>query len=186
MSAQSITDVFKEAAGMSMGWAIVMIVVGFLAILMPFATGIGVSIVVGWIIVFSGITHLAYAFSAQGAGAFLWRMLVGIVYVIGGVYLAFHPGLALESLTLMVAAIFLTEGVLAIVVFFQFRGLPGSGWILLDGIMTLILAYLIWQPWPTSSIWAIGTLLGINLLVSGFTRLMYSAAAHKELKAMAR
>ena len=185
MNGQSTSGVFKEAAGMSIGWSIVMIVLGFVAVLMPFATGIGVSIFVGWIMVFSGFAYLAYAFAAQGAGSFLWRMLVGIVYVVGGGYLAFHPGIALESLTLLVAAIFFIEGVTEMVVFFQFRSLPGSGWILFDGIVTLVLAYLVWRPWPSSSSWAIGTLLGINLIVSGFTRLVYSVEARKALKAIA-
>ena len=185
MNGQSTSGVFKEAAGMSIGWSIVMIVLGFVAVLMPFATGIGVSIFVGWIMVFSGFAYMAYAFAAQGAGSFLWRMIVGIVYVVGGGYLAFHPGIALESLTLLVAAIFFIEGVTEMVVFFQFRSLPGSGWILFDGIVTLILAYLIWRPWPSSSAWAIGTLLGANLIVSGFTRLMYSVEARKTLKAVA-
>jgi uncharacterized membrane protein HdeD (DUF308 family) len=185
MNGQSTTGVLKQAAGMSIGWAIVMIVLGFLAILMPFATGIGVAIFVGWIMVFGGIAYVAYAFAAKSAGAFLWRMLVGIVYVGGGGYLAFHPGIALESLTLVMAAIFLIEGILEIVVYFQFRSLSGSGWILFDGLITLVLAYLIWRPWPSSSAWAIGTLLGINLIVSGTTRLMYSVAARKTLKAIA-
>src|SRR4029077_19192540 len=93
MTTQSFTDTIKEATGMSIGMAVVMIVLGFLAVVLPFATGIGISILVGWIIVFSGFAYLAYAFAAQGAGAFLWRTLVGIAYVIGGVYLAFHPGI---------------------------------------------------------------------------------------------
>jgi len=185
MNGQSVAGVFKEVTRMSIGWAVVMIVLGFLAVLLPLATGIGISILVGWIIVFSGFAYLAYAFAAKGAGAFLWRMLVGIVYVVGGAYLAFHPGLALESLTLVVAAIFLVESVVEIVVFFQFRALPGSGWILFDGIVTLLLAYLIWRPWPSSSVWAIGTLVGVNLIVSGVTRLMYSVGARKTLKAIA-
>ncbi len=185
MTGQSTTDVFKEATGMSIGLALVMIVLGVLAVFLPFATGIGISILVGWIIVFSGFAYVAYAFSAQGAGAFLWRLLIGIAYVLGGLYLAFHPGLALESLTLVVAVIFVVESVLQIVVFFQFRSLSGSGWILFDGIVTLLLAYVIWRPWPSSSVWAVGTLVGINLIVSGFTRLMYSVTARKTLKAIA-
>jgi len=185
MSGQSTTDVLKEATGMSIGMASVMIVLGFLAVFLPFTTGIGISILVGWIVVFSGFAYMAYAFGAQGAGAFIWRMLIGIFYVIGGLYLAFHPGLALESLTLVVAAVFLLEGLLQIAVFFQFRALSGSGWILFDGIVTLLLAYLIWRPWPVSSAWAIGTLVGVNLIVSGFTRLMYSVAVRKTVKAIA-
>ena len=170
---------------MSIGWSVAMIVLGFLAILMPFTTGIGISIFVGWIMVFSGFAYVAFAFTAQGAGAVLWRLLVGIAYVAGGGYLAFHPGIALESLTLVVAAIFFAEGIIETAVFFQFRSLPGSGWILFDGLLTLVLAYLIYRPWPSSSSWAIGTLLGINLIVSGVTRLMYSVTARKTIKAIA-
>src|ERR1700733_15189479 len=154
MTTQRIMDTIKEATGMSIGMGAVMIALGFLAVLLPFATGIGISILVGWVIPFRGFAYLAYAFAAQGGGAFLWRTLIGVVYVIGGVYLAFHPGLALESLTLVVAAIFFAEGVLDIVVFFQFRSLSGSGWLLFDGVVTLLLAYLIWRPWPFSSTWA--------------------------------
>jgi uncharacterized membrane protein HdeD (DUF308 family) len=111
-------------------------------------------------------------------------LLIGAIYILGGLYLAFNPGLALESLTLAMALMFFFEGVLETVVFFQFRSLPGSGWALLDGLVTLFLAYLIWRPWPGSSIWAIGTFLGINLITSGFTRLMYSVAARRALSAI--
>lgn len=185
MKGQSTTDVLKNVTGMSLGWAVLMIVLGFLALALPLAMGIGVSILVGWIIVFGGFTYLAYAFSAKGAGAFIWRILIGIVYVVGGLYLVFHPGLALESLTLVLAAILIAEGVLQMIVFFQFRSLPGSRWVLFDSIVTLILGFLIGYPWPYSSTWAIGTLVGVNLLVSGFTRLMYSVAARRVLKAIA-
>src|SRR5580704_10285110 len=132
MNEQSTTGVLKQVAEMSIGWAIVMVVLGFLAILMPFTTGIAVSIFVGWIMVFSGFAYVAYAFGAQDAGSLFWRLLVGIAYVAGGGYLAFHPGIALESLTLVVASIFFVEGIIETVVFFQFRSLPGSGWILFD------------------------------------------------------
>ena len=185
MSEQSITNVFKEATGMSIGWSLVMIVLGFLAVFLPYQTGIGISVLIGWIMVFGGFAYAAYAFAAGGAGAFLWRMLVGIFYVCGGGYLVFHPGLALESLTLLVASVFFAEGVLEVIAFFQFRALPGSGWIFFDAVVTVVLAYLIWRPWPSSSSWAIGTLVGINLIVSGFTRLMYSVSARNTLKAIA-
>src|SRR5208282_3332049 len=181
MSEQGITGILKQATGMSIGLAVVMIALGFVAIFMPYPTGMAISVLVGWIIVLGGLAYVAYAFAAQGAGAFLWRMLTGIFYVAGGGYLAFHPGLALESLTLVVAAIFFAEGVMEIVAFFQVRTLPGAGWILFDGIVTLILAYVIARPWPDSSTWAIGTLVGINLIVSGGTRLMYSVQARNTL-----
>jgi uncharacterized membrane protein HdeD (DUF308 family) len=188
MNEQGTTNpvgVFKDAAGISIGWSIVMIVLGFAAVLLPFAAGVGISIVVSWIIAFGGVAYLVYAFAARGTGAFLWRMLIGAIYVIGGGYLAFHPGLALESLTLAVAVIFFLEGVMEIFAYFQVRAVSGSGWILFDAAVTLLLAYLIWRPWPFSSLWAVGTLVGANLIFRGVTWLMYSSSAHRTLKALA-
>ena len=177
--------VFKDAVGISIGWAIVIIVLGFAAVLLPFAAGIGVSIVVSWIIAFGGVAYLVYAFAAGGTGAFLWRVLIGAIYVLGGGYLAFHPGLAFESLTLAVAVIFFLEGTMEILAFFELRAVSGSGFILFDAVVTLVLAYLIWRPWPSSSVWAIGTLVGANLIFRGVTWLMYSSSARRTLKAMA-
>lgn len=183
MGASSTTGIIRQAAGISIGWGIAMILLGFLALCLPFAAGIGISIAVGWIIVFGGILYGASAFAARGAGPFLWRVLAGLVYVIGGLYLIFHPTLALASLTLAMAILFFFEGLMEIIAFIQHRALPGTGWVLFNGLVTLFLAYIIWRPWPNSSIWAIGTILGINLIFSGITRLTYSIAARKTLTA---
>jgi uncharacterized membrane protein HdeD (DUF308 family) len=185
MSGKSITDVFKEATGISIGSGVIMILLELLAMFLPQQTGFGVSVVIGWIIVVAGLAYLAYAFAARGAGSFLWRMLLGIVYVVGGGYLALYARLALQSLTVAVAILFFIAGVLEIVTFFQLRILPGSGWLLFDAIVSLLLAFVIWYPWPSSATWAIGLLVGINLIVSGITRLIYSVAARKALQAMA-
>jgi uncharacterized membrane protein HdeD (DUF308 family) len=180
----SIKGAFKEVTGASIGWAVVMILLGILAVVLPLSTGIAVSVVVSWLIVFGGLAYLASAFAGRTAGAFIWRMLIGIVYVFGGGYLAFHPNLALETLTGVVGLIFAIEGVLELITFFQFRSYSGSGWVLFDSVITLALAYTIVRPWPSSSSWAIGTILGINLIVSGFTVLMYSLAARRSVEAL--
>lgn len=181
----NVTELMKEAAGTSAGWAVVMIVLGMLALLLPMATGVGVSVAFGCLVVLAGCTYIASAFATRGAGAFLWRLLVGVCYILGGGYLAFHPTLALASLTLALALLLLMEGALELAGFFTLHKLPGSGWLLFDSLVTLLLAYLIFRPWPSSSVWAIGTLLGVNLLMSGFTRLMYSLMARKAITALA-
>jgi uncharacterized membrane protein HdeD (DUF308 family) len=170
-------DIFRRVTGLSIGLAVLMIVLGFAAMFKPFAAGIGISLFIAWIIVFTGVVHVIYAFAAHSAGSFLWRTLIGVAYILGGLYLLKNPSIALASLTVLVAAILIAEGVFQLMTFFQLRVLPGSGWILFDAILTLILGALIAYPWPGSSLWAIGTLVGVNLFVSGFTRLMYSAAA---------
>jgi len=185
MKEESTTDSFKNATGWSIALAVLMIVVGFFAIMRPAAAGIGVSVFVGWLIIFSGIVYVGYAFTAQGFGSFAWRALIGALYMFGGFYLIANPGLALESLTFVVAVIILAEGVLQMIGYFQVRSAPGSGWILFDGLVTFGLGILIIYPWPSSSSWAIGTLVGVNLILSGFTRLMYSITARKVVNAVA-
>ncbi|MGH9882417.1 MAG: HdeD family acid-resistance protein [Pyrinomonadaceae bacterium] len=178
-------DIFRRFTGLLIGLAVLMIVLGFAAILKPFVAGLGISLFIAWIIVFSGVVHVVYAFAARSAGSFLWRMLIGVAYMVGGLYLLNNPSIALASFTLVLAVILIAEGLFQVIMFFQLRVLPGSGWILCDGILTLILGGLIAYPWPGSSLWAIGTLVGVNLIISGFTRLMYSVAARSLISSTA-
>jgi uncharacterized membrane protein HdeD (DUF308 family) len=182
MSTSSTTA--GRPASVSIGWGIALILLGFLALCLPFAAGLGVSIAAGWIVILGGFLYGASAFAARRAGPFLWRWLAGLVYVIGGFYLIAHPGLALTTLPLALALLFFFEGVMEIAAFFQHRTLPGAGWVLSNGLVTLLLAFLIWRPWPNSSAWAIGTILGINLIFSGITRLTHSLATRKTLAAI--
>ena len=83
----------------------------------------------------------------------------------------------LASLTLAVPTYLFAEGVLEFVLSFRLRPMRGSGWLLVDGVITLILAVMIWRTWPSSTEWVIGTLVGISMLFSGFSRLMLSLTA---------
>jgi uncharacterized membrane protein HdeD (DUF308 family) len=165
-----------RVAGFSKGWAVVLIVLGFLALALPFEAGIAIAIAVAILVIAAGVIHLAGTLAARTTGAFFWRLLVGCAYLICGVYLLLHPRLNLLSLTLLLAALFFIEGIFHIITYFKLRPARGSGWILFDGIITVLIALMIWRSWPSSAIWAVGTLIGINLLMSGFTRLMYSSA----------
>jgi uncharacterized membrane protein HdeD (DUF308 family) len=184
MSTDSVHNPFHQFAGFLKGSSILMIVLGILAITLPFATGIAISILFGVLVACGGVAYLAYAFAARGAGSFLWRVLVGVLYLIGGIYLVIHPGLSLVSLTLLLAAIFFVEGISEIAAYSAVRALPGSGWILFNGLVTLLLSFLIWRGWPSSSIWVLGTLIGINLIMSGFSGLFVATAAHKVANAI--
>jgi uncharacterized membrane protein HdeD (DUF308 family) len=85
----------------------------------------------------------------------------------------------LASLTLAIAIYLLIEGVLEFVLSFQIRPAHGSGWLLVDGIITLVLAVMIWSTWPSSALWVVGTLVGISMFFSGITRLMLSVAVRR-------
>jgi uncharacterized membrane protein HdeD (DUF308 family) len=122
---------------------------------------------------------LMLAFRAHGAGSVIWKVLVGIAYLCFGGYLIVHPLLGVASLTFALALLFLIEGMLNIVLFFKMRSVHGSSWVLVDGIITLLLGLMIYMQWPSSSAWAIGTLVGISLIFSGVARVMMSLAVRK-------
>jgi uncharacterized membrane protein HdeD (DUF308 family) len=174
--ATSPSSLLGKGAAFPVGWAILLIVVGFFALALPFEAGIAIAIVVAILVIVAGIAHLAGTFAARTTGGFFWRLLVGCAYLIAGVYLLINPKLSLVSLTFALAVLFFVEGIFHIVTYFQMRSAPGSAWLLFDGIVTLILAVMIGFSWPASAVWALGTIVGINLLMSGFTRLMYSRA----------
>jgi uncharacterized membrane protein HdeD (DUF308 family) len=88
----------------------------------------------------------------------------------------------LLSLTLAIAIYLFVEALLEIFLSFQLRPLPGTGWVLFDGVVTLILGLMIWRTWPWSTEWAIGILVGVRMLFSGVSRLMLSLAARRALE----
>lgn len=165
----------------SRGWAVLLIVVGFFALLLPFEAGIAIAFVLAALVIVAGIAHLAGSFAARTTGGFFWRLLVGGAYLIAGVYLLVHPKASLVSLTLALAILFFVEGIFHLVTYFQIRNAPGAIWLLLDSVVTLILAIMIWRSWPASAVWALGTIIGINLLMSGFARLMHHRASRSSL-----
>lgn len=166
-------------SGGSIVWAVLLIVFGFLAIALPLATSLGVVLVLAWLIVFSGGFQFIHAFQSKGAGSIAWKLLVAVVYLIAGIYFLLHPLLGVASFTLALAVFFVVEGVFDLIAYFQNRSMEGAGWILFDGIVTLILGILVWRHWPSSSGWVIGTLVGISMIMTGTTRLMISLAARR-------
>jgi uncharacterized membrane protein HdeD (DUF308 family) len=171
--------IIKKASGWFIAMAVVFILLGMMAIIEPGIAGLAVTILVGWVLIFGGGAHLVAAFSGGGAGRVIWQILIGIVYIVGGLYFLTHPLLGLGTLTLLLAVIILMEAVFEVIAYFRMRGQGGSGWLLVNALITLLLGGLIWFHWPSSSVWAIGILVGVNLLMTGFSRLMFVLAARK-------
>lgn len=173
-------QVLRKASGWSILWGILLIIFGILAIGSPYLAAIAVTSIIAWLIILAGGAHLIYGFHAKSAGGIVWEILVALAYIAFGIYLLTHPFLGIAALTLLLATLFFIEGILDIIGFFQTRRSgSGSGWLLLDGIITLLLAVLIWAHWPSSSAWAIGTLVGVSMIVSGWVRLMISFAIRR-------
>ena len=179
MAQQTPSGIARQASTLSLLWGVSLIILGMLAVGSPVVTAVAVNAVIAWLLALAGAVHLTVAFHTREAGSLIWRVLVGLAYLFFGVYLIMHPALGVASLTLVLASLFLVEGILNIALFFQVRSIQGSSWLLIDGIITLLLGLMIYLQWPSSSAWAIGTLVGISMLISGITRVMLSLAVRK-------
>ncbi|MGA9471729.1 MAG: DUF308 domain-containing protein [Terriglobales bacterium] len=184
MSDIPIPIVVKKSLGWSVLMSILMIVAGILASLLPFVAGIAVNVFVGWMLIFSGGALVVFAWHTRGAGGVVWELLLAGLYLFIGGFILFRPLLGLASLTLALSIYLLVEAALEFALAFRLRSERGWGWLLFDGIITLILAFLIWRTWPSSSEWAIGTLVGISILLSGISRLMLSLAARRVINTL--
>lgn len=174
MSSVPAVTVMKESTGWSIVLSIAMIVAGFLAITLPEVAGVAVNLLVGWLLIFAGAMHLVFSWYTHTTGGVIWGILIGLLYAFVGGYLLAHPVLGLVSLTLGLAFYLFAEGILELVLSYQIRHEPGSGWLLFDSVVTLILGVMIWKTWPANTNWVIGTLVGISMLFSGVSRLMLS------------
>jgi uncharacterized membrane protein HdeD (DUF308 family) len=174
----------NQGAGPSITVSALMIAAGVLAIIVPPVSGIAVAILVGWLLVFCGAAHFAYTWHTRHGGGHLWGFLLGIIYIAAGGYVLVHPVAGLASLTLVLAAYLLIESILEFILAFELRPRHASGWLVFDGIITLLLAVMIWATWPASTEWVIGTLVGISILFSGITRLSLSLSARRLTKSM--
>jgi len=179
---QSPLRATKKITGWYIVAAVLFIVLGMFAIIEPAVAGLGVTLLVGWLLIFGGIAHLIAAFKGGGARHVVLQILIGVAYLVGGIYCLTHPLLAIGTLTLLLAAVILAGGVLEIISYFRLKGEGASGWMLFNGVIAILLGGMIWFHWPSSSVWAIGILVGVNLLMTGMTRLMFGLAARKVLK----
>jgi uncharacterized membrane protein HdeD (DUF308 family) len=179
MAQQSSVEIARHASTWSIVWGVLLIIFGMLAIASPFLAAVAVNGLIAWLIVFSGIVHIVLAFHSHGAGSMIWKLLVGLAYICFGAYLILHPVIGVATLTLLLASLFLIEGILNIILFFKMRSLRGSSWMLVDGIITLLLGLMIYIQWPSSTAWAIGILVGVSMIMSGISRVMLTLAVRK-------
>jgi len=157
---------------------IVLMVLGLLAVAMPNIATLAVEIFVGWLFLIAGILRAVSVWHARQMPGFGWSMLGALLAVLLGLILIARPLAGVLTLTMVLVAFFILEGITAIVVAVQHRDhLKSWGWVLFSGIIDLLLAYLIWQGWPSSAGWAIGLLVGINMIFFGLSLVMTALAA---------
>ena len=183
-ASEALGGLAKRVSGLSILLSVLLIVCGILAILLPIEMSLGVVIVISWLLMISGVVQLIHAIRGKTAGSRMWTGIIGVIYFSMGLFLRLDPGIGIAAFTLALIGFFVAQGVIDILTYFRLRKAGASGWMLFEGVITLILGLMIWRHWPSGSLWVIGTLVGINMILTGMTRLMLALAVRSAIKAI--
>ena len=166
---RALTQVMREHWGLFLAEGIVLVVLGLLAIVIPPLATLAVAIFLGWLLLISGVAGLITTFMARGAPGFWWSLISAVLGIAAGLVLLARPVAGAVSLTLLLIVFFIIEGVASIMYALEHRKEVGGqwAWMLVSGIIDLVLAAIIWGGLPGTAEWALGLLVGINMLFGG-------------------
>ena len=171
-------DVVQRNWGWFLALGIVQIVLGTIALGESFLMTVFSVIMLGWLLIIGGVTSIFHAFVERQWGGFIIDLLTGLLYAVVGFMMISNPAETAVTLTLVISMFLLVSGAFRIV-----EGLVGSlphrGWVLFNGVITLLLGIMIWRQWPLSGLWVIGLFVGIEMLLYGWSLVMLALAAKR-------
>ena len=176
----SVSSPEQPSWGLLTFFGILMIVLGAVAILVPAFASLFITEFVGWILVIGSLFIFGSAFGLGSLGRGLLRILVAVVTLAAGLYLVLNPGEGTETLTVILVIYFIVAGLFRIGAGISERGNDGAGWMVVNGVLSLLIGLLVGLDLPESSDWAIGLLVGIDLIFSGFVVVMLAAAGKRD------
>ena len=174
----------RQSAGWTIAFGVVLIILGLFALMAPFIAGVAVTVMLGWLLILGGIAHLVVSWHLRHSGNMIWELLIGLAYIVVGVYLLYQPVVGLVALTAFLGSYLLIKGIFELILWFRLRRVRGGGWVLFDAVVSVLLAVLIWMHLPNSAVWVIGTLVGFGILFSGISRLVLGIHARRLLAAI--
>jgi uncharacterized membrane protein HdeD (DUF308 family) len=181
--AEKIAELDIKAVSERSGWftalGILMIILGAIAIGAPFMTGVAVSLLIGWLLIVSGVAHAFHGFKATGWRGGLVQFLCALLYLGVGIMMITRPVAGLLALTMTVLVYFIVSGIFKIILAIRTENLPQRGWVTLSGILSLVLAIYVGAQFPESAMWVIGLLFGIEMMFSGWAFVMIAMAARR-------
>lgn len=169
----------KKNSGLTIAMGIIVLLMGMFAMGSPFIAGVSLAIAVGFMLVIGGVSQLVFALKARTG---LFSIILGVLTVIAGGYMVSNPGVALATMTLVLAIYLLISGIFEVMMAFQVKPVKGWGWVLFSGIISVLLGGIIWSQFPVSGAWTVGTLVGIKLFFSGWALLMFGFTARAAVK----
>ena len=169
----------KKNAGLLIFLGVLTVIFGVMAIAAPMITGITVAVFVGFLLLFTGIMRIVYAFKSGQWGSGIWGTILGLLGAVAGLLLIFRPMVGLLTLTLLLAIYFFVDGISEIIAAFKIKPDQGWGWVLFNGVIALLLGIMIWRQWPMSGAWAVGVLVGVHILITGWTMIVLGTGARR-------
>ncbi|MBO6758988.1 MAG: HdeD family acid-resistance protein [Roseibium sp.] len=156
---------------------IALVIGGIVLIAAPFATSIAITLLIAAVLFVGGLIQIYHAFKTQAWSGFLWNLITGLIAVIGGIVIYVNPVAGTFALTLVIAAIFIAQGVSQLLMAFRIRPHEGWGWVAAAGAVSLVAGFLIWMDLPGSAVWALGLIAGISVLMNGWSYIAIALAA---------
>jgi uncharacterized membrane protein HdeD (DUF308 family) len=183
----SISTTFAAIANRTPAWSVVwpllLILFGLHAIGLPLAISFRGVLFIAWLLILSTAIQVLLAFQQEDIASIPWKVAAALLYVGVGIYFLADSILGISRLNLAIELLFIAKALVGFLGYLRARKSIGSSWILLDGIGNLILGLLIWIQWPSSSSWAIATLVGISMLITGISHSMITLAAREHREA---
>jgi len=174
----------RESVGWTIAFGVLLIIIGLFALMAPFIAALAVTVLIGWLLILGGGAHLVLSWHLRHTGGLIWELLIGLAYIVMGIFLLAHPLAGLLALTAFLGAYLLIKGLFELIMWFRLRHVRGIGWVLFDAIVSLLLSGLIWMHLPNSATWVIGTLVGFGILFSGISRLVLGMQAKRLVAAI--
>ena len=177
----AVGQALREHSTLFLVEGIVLLVLGALAIVLPPFATLAITIVIGWILLASGVMGLITTFSARHAPGFWWSLVSAVLAIAAGLILLVQPVGGAISLTLLLIAFFIIEGIASIMYALEHRTqLSGRWeWMLVSGLIDLALAAIIFTDLPGSAAWALGVLVGVNMIFGGAALIAIALHARK-------
>jgi len=169
----------KKNSGLLIFLGILTVVFGVFAIGTPFITGIAVTLFVGVMLAVSGVAQIVHALKSKQWGTGFWGTVIGVLGLAAGLIMIFRPMVGLVTMTMLLAIYFLVDGISEIIAAFRIKPDQGWGWVFFNGVVAVVLGLMIWRQWPVSGAWAIGVLVGIHILLTGWTMIILGTGARK-------
>jgi uncharacterized membrane protein HdeD (DUF308 family) len=169
----------KKNSGLLIFLGVMTVIFGLVAVASPLITGVAVAVFVGFLLLASGVARIIHALKSRQWGTGFWGTVIGILGVAAGLLMIFRPLVGLVTMTLLIAAYFLIDGLCEIIAAFKIKPDQGWGWVLFNGVIAVVLGLMIWRQWPVSGAWAIGLLVGIHILMTGWSMIILGTGARR-------